>query len=36
MNWEIVTQAKKNGGLGIWLTRKANIVILDKLVWDIK
>lgn len=36
MNWEIVTKAKQNGGLGIWLTRKTNIVILGKLVWDIK
>jgi hypothetical protein len=36
VKWQTITQAKKDGGLGVRLARETNTAMLGKLVWDIQ
>ena len=35
MNWEVLTRAKKEGGLGIRKARESNIAMLGKLIVEL-
>lgn len=35
VRWNVITQSKKHGGLGVRRSRDQNVALLGKLVWDI-